>query len=225
MPCMLMSRDSIKFTSCPYSSCDGCIEAHRANPRSDGVSNDIWRSWSCRAKLQILQLGVPAPPWDSGMWRRSRLIFDDACNLWRFGARTALCSWCIWRVVSHCGTRAKVMLGWMYWVMAVYRCWLLRGLLAILAPSALLRLMRMLYWAAGRLSGVRWTPSIWWGSDRSIWWSCWCLVIGVGWMLNVLMTSWRTPFLFNNIFRKLYFGMEKDPLMLVGCCLQVGWCL
>ena len=30
-------------------------------------------------------------------------------------------------------------------------------------------------------------------------------------MLNVLETSWRTPFLFNNRFRKLHFGVEKDP--------------
>ena len=97
--------------------------------------------------------------------------------------------------------------------------------LAILAPNALLRLMRMLYWAVGCLSGVRWTPSVLWGSNRSIWWSCWCSVVGVGWMLNVLMTSWRTSFMFDNRFRKLHFGMEKDPLMLVDCCLQVGWCL
>ena len=87
MPCMLMSMDSIKLIPCPYSSCDARIEARRANPRSAGVSNDVWRSWSCRAKLKILQLGIPAPPWDSGMWRRSRFIFDDACNLWRVGTR------------------------------------------------------------------------------------------------------------------------------------------
>ena len=31
-------------------------------------------------------------------------------------------------------------------------------------------------------------------------------------MLNVLgMTSWRTPLGFDRRFRKLYFGMEKDP--------------
>ena len=117
----LMSMDSIKLTPCPYSSCDARIEALRVNPRSDGVLNGFWRSWSYRAKLQIPQLGIPAPPWDSGIWRRSWLIVDDACSLWRVGTRTALCRWCIWRVVSHCGNRAKVMLGWIYWVMVVYK--------------------------------------------------------------------------------------------------------
>ena len=120
MPCMLMSMDSIKFTPCPYSSCDARIDALRVNSRSESESYDVWRSWSCRATLQILQLGIPAPPCDSGICRISRLIFDDACNLWRVGTRTALCSWCIWRAVSRCGTRAKVMLGWMYCVTAVF---------------------------------------------------------------------------------------------------------
>ena len=95
MSCMLMSMDSIKLTPCPYSSCDARIDALRVNPRSESESYDVWRSWSCRATLQILQLGIPAPPCDSGICRISRLIFDDACNLWRVGTRTALCSWCI----------------------------------------------------------------------------------------------------------------------------------
>ena len=125
MPFVFVSIDSIKLTPCPYSSCDARIEAHRSNPRSDGKLNDVCRSWSCRDMLQIPQLGIPAPPWDYGIWMRSHLIFDDACSLWRVGTRTALCSWCIWWVVSCCGTKAKVMLGWMYYVMAVYRCWLL----------------------------------------------------------------------------------------------------
>ena len=92
MPFMLMLVDSTKLTPCPYSSCDTCIEACKYNPRSDGVSIDIWRSWSCHAKLQILQLGIPAPPWDSGICERLRLVFDDRCNLWRIDTRTALCS-------------------------------------------------------------------------------------------------------------------------------------
>ena len=75
--------DSIKLTPCPYSSCDACIEACCANPRSDGASIDILRSWSCRAKMQIPQLGIPAPP--TGF-----LHMEE-----------------IWRVVSRCGTLWK----------------------------------------------------------------------------------------------------------------------
>ena len=156
MPCMLMSMNSIKFTPCPYSSCAAHIDALMVNPKSESVSNDVWRSWSCCAKLQILQLGIPAPLCNSGICRISRLIFDGACNLMRVGTRTALYNWCISRADSHCGTRAKVMPGWIYWVMAVYRCWLLRGLLVILAPSALLHLRKMLYWVVECIFGVRW---------------------------------------------------------------------
>ena len=98
VPFMLMSVDFIKLTPCPYSSCDARMEARRANPRSNGVLIGVWRSWSSRAKFQIPQFGfLNNPQWDSGIWRRLWLIFDDACNLWRVGTRAALCSWCIWR--------------------------------------------------------------------------------------------------------------------------------